>query len=309
MASSKLPIYSALVANLAIAVSKFMAASFTGSSSMISEGIHSLVDTSNEVLLLLGLHKSKKPADAKRPFGYGRELYFWSYVVSISIFGIGGGISFYEGVTHLQHPVPIEDPIWNYIVLGIALVFDGISFIIALRTFNAQRGELGFWRAVRLSKDPSVFVVLFEDAADVLGLLVALAGVFLGHYLHNPYFDGAASIIIGLILASVSMLLAQESKSLLLGESAEPEVLRKVAALTETDPAVIKVNRLLSSYMSPEEVVLVIHIVFQPGLTTQAITDAVTRIQRLIQRDLPTIRQICIEPSPAEGTLPQAAPL
>jgi cation diffusion facilitator family transporter len=171
MAASKIPIYSALAANFLIAITKFIAAGITGSSAMISEGIHSVVDTGNEILLLYGMHRSKQPADNIRPFGYGKELYFWAFIVSVLIFAVGGGISFYEGVTHIQHPEEITDPKWNYIVLAFAFVFDGISLITAYTEFNRQRGKMPFWKAIKESKDPSTFVVLFEDAADVLGSL------------------------------------------------------------------------------------------------------------------------------------------
>jgi len=296
MAASKLPIYSAFAANLAIAVTKFVAASITGSSAMISEGIHSLVDTSNEVLLLMGIAQSKKPADENRPFGYGKELYFWSFVVSILIFGIGGGISFYEGITHLQHPSPIEDPFWNYIVLGFATLFDGLSFITALKEFNVQRGSQPFWSAVKRSKDPSTFVVLFEDAGDLLGLTVAFLGVLLGHYFNNPYFDGAASILIGLILMAISSLLARESRSLLMGESLDQTTLQQVTALTEKDATVLKVLRPMSMYMGPEEIILVLIIAFEPDLTTVEINTAIDRIRATIQGEHPSIRHIYIEP-------------
>lgn len=298
MAASKVPIYSALVANLLIAITKFIAAAFTGSSAMISEGIHSLVDTSNEVLLLWGIKASKKPADEKRPFGYGKELYFWSFIVSILIFGIGGGISFYEGISHIQNPVRIENPVWNYAVLGVAIIFDGISFITALKEFNRQRKGVPFWKAVKRSKDPSTFVVLFEDAADVMGLTVAFCGVFLGHQLNNPYFDGIASIIIGIILTAVSIILATESRSLLMGESADAALLDSVVALTESDRSVITVNRPLSMYLAPEEIILLMDVVFDPSGNTGEITNAIKRIRERIHHDFPSIKQIYIEPYP-----------
>lgn len=299
MPASKVPVYSALIANLAIAITKFIAAGITGSSAMISEGIHSLVDTSNEILLLLGMNKSRKPADENRPFGYGKELYFWAFIVSILIFGLGGGISFYEGVTHLQHPSAITDPFWNYIVLGIAIVFDGISFITALKEFNRQRGDQPFWRAVRRSKDPSTFVVLFEDAADVLGLIIAFLGVYLGHAYNNHYFDGIASILIGIILTIISLLLARESRSLLMGESADKEVLNKVISLTEADPSVSRIAaKPLSMYMAPEEIFLVLKAVFHTNLTTVEIIEAIERIKKTIQKEYPTITRIFVEPEP-----------
>ncbi|PIQ20182.1 MAG: cation transporter [Cytophagales bacterium CG18_big_fil_WC_8_21_14_2_50_42_9] len=296
MAASKIPLYSALAANLAIAITKFIAAAVTGSSAMISEGIHSVVDTANEVLLLFGIHKSKKPANEKRPFGYGKELYFWAFIVSILIFGIGGGISFYEGVTHLQHPSIIENPKWNYIVLGIAFVFDGISFITALREFNRQRAGTPFWSAVRASKDPSTFVVLFEDAADLLGLTVAFLGVFLGHYFQEPRFDGIASIMIGIILTAISALLLKESRSLLMGETADPETLREVTKLTAANPSVLKVSPPLSMYMAPEEVILVLPVSFREEVNSREITQAIVQIRKTIQQKFPLFKQIYVEP-------------
>lgn len=297
MPASKVPVYSALLANLAIAVTKFIAAGITGSSAMISEGIHSLVDTSNEVLLLLGISKSKKPADKSRPFGYGKELYFWAFIVSILIFGLGGGISFYEGITHLQHPSPITDPFWNYVVLGFAFVFDGISFITAVKEFNRQRQSTPFWKAVKRSKDPSTFVVLFEDAADLLGLIVAFLGVFFGHLYNNPYFDGAASIIIGIILTAISLLLARESRSLLMGESIDETILKRVITIVEADPAVEKINTTpLSMYMAPEEIILLLPTVFQPALTTVQVTQAIERIKSNIQFEYPSITKIFVTP-------------
>ena len=296
MAASKIPLYSALAANLLIAITKFIAAGVTGSSAMISEGIHSVVDTTNEVLLLYGIHRSKKPADAQRPFGYGKELYFWAFVVSILIFGIGGGISFYEGVTHLQHPSMIEDPKWNYIVLGVAFLFDGISFITAQREFKKQRAGTPFWTAVKQSKDPSTFVVLFEDAADLLGLTVAFLGVFLGHFYQNPYFDGAASIIIGFILMAISGLLIKESRSLLMGETADEQTLQEVIRLTVKHPTVLKVNPPLSMYMGPEEIILLLPVTFREEATAAEITYTIREIRQAIQEQLPHIKQLFIEP-------------
>ncbi|MCC9136972.1 cation diffusion facilitator family transporter [Pontibacter silvestris] len=296
MAASKVPLYTALLANLLIAVTKFIAAGITGSSAMISEGIHSLVDTSNEVLLLFGIKRSQKPADRNRPFGYGKELYFWAFIVSLLIFAVGGGISLYEGIMHIQHPVLIQNPIWNYIVLGVAIVFDGISLITAVREFNRQRGSTPFWSAVRISKDPSTFVVLFEDAADVLGLVVAFLGVFLGHQLQNPYLDGIASIIIGLILISISILLARESRSLLMGESADQKELDTIVALVEADPAAQKVLTPLSMYLAPEEIVLVLPVVFSRDYNQATTAESINRIRQNIQKQYPAYKQVFIEP-------------
>lgn len=296
MESSKLPVYSALVANFLISVTKFIAAGVTGSSAMISEGIHSLVDSGNEILLLVGIHRSKKPADEKRPFGYGRELYFWAFIVSVLIFAVGGGISFYEGVTHLQHPHVIQNPLWNYIVLGAAIIFDGISFIIALREFNRQRGTTPFWRQVRKSKDPTTFVVLFEDAADVLGLIVAFLGVYLGHVLQKPFFDGTASIIIGVILTFIAWVLARESRSLLMGETLQPETLDKIVALCKSAGIVVDVERPLSIYLGPEEVVLILGATFKPHVETRLLHHEIDDLKKRIQKSFPVVKQIYIEP-------------
>ncbi|MBN3923988.1 cation diffusion facilitator family transporter [Nostoc sp. NMS4] len=211
--SSKKTIFAAMGANLAIAITKFIAASITGSSAMISEGIHSVVDTGDQLVLLLGIRRSQKPADESHPFGYGQELYFWTFIVAILIFGIGGGMSIYEGIIHLISPSPLENPMWNYIVLGMSILLEGFSWIIALKEFLPTKGKQNFWQAIKSSKDPTVLTILLEDTAAILGLLVALIGIFLGHLFNNVYFDGIASIIIGIILAIVAVVLARESGS------------------------------------------------------------------------------------------------
>jgi cation diffusion facilitator family transporter len=296
MPASKTPIYTALGANLLIAITKLVAAFFTGSSAMVSEGIHSLVDTSNEVLLLLGIKRSQKPADEHRPFGYGRELYFWSFVVSLLFFALGGGFSIYEGVEHLINPEEVTNPVWNYVVLAIAFIFDGISFITALKEFTRQRGSTPFWQAVRESKDPSTFVVLFEDAADVIGILIAFTGILLGQLLHNPYIDGIASIMIGLLLTAVAVVLVRESRSLLMGETPMPEELKKVIALAENNETVNKVVHHLSSFLAPEEVILVLKINFKPDTHNQQIIATIKSIRATIQEAYPHYKQLFVEP-------------
>ena len=298
--SSKTAIVAALAANLAIALIKFVAAFFTGSSAMLSEGIHSVVDTANEWLLLLGMRRSQRPASVRRPFGYGKELYFWSFVVSVCIFGIGGGMSLYEGVQHLRHPEPLRSPTWNYVVLGVAFLFDGSSFLLARRTFNAGRGQRSFWSAFRHSKDPATFVVLFEDAADLIGLLIAFLGVLLSHLLNNPYLDGAASLGIGLLLLIVATLLLRETKSLLLGEPAEAGLLQQVVALARADEAVAAVQSPLSSYLSPEELLLVVPIEFRPTQSATEVARAVARLQAAIEKQHPEARHVYIQPVEGE---------
>lgn len=297
MPASKTPIYTALAANLLIAVTKLVAAVFTGSSAMVSEGIHSLVDTSNEVLLLLGIRKSRKPADENRPFGYGKELYFWSFVVSLLFFALGGGFSIYEGIEHLMNPQHVKNPVWNYVVLGIAFTFDGISFLTAMKEFKRQRGNIPFWQAVHASKDPSTFVVLFEDAADVIGILIAFTGILLGQILNNPYIDGIASVMIGLLLTAVAILLVRESRSLLMGESASAEELQQIITLSEGFENVKQVESHQSMYLAPEEVILVLKVRFKEGIDVGEVGLSIAALKNDIQELHPHFKQIYVEVS------------
>lgn len=289
-------IYSALIANLLISVTKFIAGSFTNSSSMISEGIHSLVDTINEILLLYGLKRSQKPADDYHPLGYGRELYFWAFIVSMLIFGLGGGISIYQGIEHILHPEELGDPKWNYVVLGLSFLFEGISLIIALKAFNKSRNGLTWWKAIVKSKDPASFLVLFEDAAAVLGLAVVFVFMVCSHAFNRPYLDGVASVIVGLILVFVSFILARESSSLLLGEGIGPISQKKIKDLVETDPTIITVQNILSTYQSPEEIVLMLMVIFKDDLRTQDITAAIDRIRENVKLNSPLIKFVIIQP-------------
>lgn len=294
--NSKLSIYSALVANLLIAITKFIAGAFTNSSSMISEGIHSVVDTANQGLLLFGISRSKKPADKRHPFGYGKELYFWSFIVAILIFGLGGGLSIYQGILHIRHPEPIEDPTWNYIVLSLSILFEGISLFIAAKAFNKVRGELSIWNAVMHSKDPASFLVLAEDAAAVGGLLIVLICMYINHTFNLPVLDGVASLLVGLLLVFVSFILARESRSLLLGESITPETKNRIKELVEKDGSVTCVKNILSTYQSPEEVVLMLLVDFKDDLDTVEITDAIARVREAIQKEFILVQYIFIQP-------------
>jgi cation diffusion facilitator family transporter len=296
MPASKTPIYTALAANLVIAATKLTAAFITGSSAMASEGVHSLVDCSNEVLLFLGIRNSQKPPDERRPFGYGKELYFWSFVVSILFFAIGGAVSIYEGIQHMLHPEPIENQVWNYAVLGVAFVFDGISLLTALREFNRQRGDMPFWKAVRQSKDPATFVVLFEDAADVIGVLIALAGIASSVLFHNPHLDGLASVLIGLLLTLVALFLMRESRSLLMGESAPADELDAIKAILQAHPGVKEVTNQLSMYMSPEEVILLTKVSFKPDVSSQEMVTMIQTLRQEVQSRYPQYKHFIIEP-------------
>lgn len=292
---SNIAIVGAFVANFLIAIIKFIAAAITGSSAMLSEGIHSLVDTGNTGLLLFGEYKSKKGATSSHPFGYGRELYFWSLVVAISLFAIGGGMSIYEGILHIQHPEPMEDPMWNYIVLAIAFVLSTMSLYVAVKKFIEDNPGKQLYQAIKESKDPGTFSILFEDAADILGIFVAFLGVYLGHMLNNPYIDGAASIIIGLILCSLSFMLAYETKSLLIGESANEELLNKIVAVIKENPSVTHVRQPLTMHFGPHDILLAVDIQFDENLKMNELANRIDEIEHTIRANFSEIKRIYIE--------------
>lgn len=264
---SKIAIYGAIVANLAIAVSKFIAASITGSSAMLSEGIHSIVDSSNGMLLLYGIKRSKQPADKKHPFGYGKEIYFWSFVVALLIFALGGGIAIYEGIIHLQHLVEIENISINYIVLSAAILFEGSSLLIALKQFTGTFKLRGLLGKIRRSKDSAGFAVIIEDIGAIVGLIVALLGLLAGDLLDFAYADGLASIIIGLILCGMAVILATETKGLLLGESLNDEEIQKIEQILHKHPKILKYGLIKSIHFGPESVMLGLEVEFDDSMT------------------------------------------
>jgi cation diffusion facilitator family transporter len=293
---SKLPIYGALAANTGIAIVKFMAAGFSNSSAMLSEGIHSLVDSGNELLLLLGISRSKRPADEDHPFGHGKELYFWTLIVAILIFALGGGISVYEGIQHIKHPVDLTNPLWNYAVLSIAFLFEGISFYIALRRFQKQKPRTGnFWRSLSQSKDPGTFVIIYEDSAALLGILIAFAGVFTSHYFKLPIFDAIASILIGLVLAVVAIIMLVESRKLLLGESAHAYLVNGISSLVSEDKDVLINKPPLTMQMAPNEILLALDVQFRKDITWQELTKAINRLENNIRDTYPSVKRIFIE--------------
>ena len=294
--NSRLVLYAALVGNLAIAVAKFVAAGFSGSSAMLSEGVHSLVDTANELLLLYGLHRAAKPPDAVHPFGHGRELYFWSFVVALLVFALGAGVSFFEGVAHLRRPEPMSDPMINYIVLGVSMLFEGGSWTIALREFRAAKGALGYFEAFRQSKDPSTFTVLLEDSAALLGLVIALVGVICARAFNLPQLDGAASIGISVVLAIAAALLARESKGLLIGEPAHPKLRESLLQIAADDPGVGHVNGALTVQMGPHQVVAALSAEFEDHLTTPQIEQCINRIEQAIKARHADITSLFIKP-------------
>ena len=295
---SRIAVIAAVIGNLAIAVIKFIAAAITGSSAMISEGIHSLVDTGNGGLLLLGMKEAKKPADESHPFGYGKALYFWTLVVSVSIFGIGGGMSLYEGIAHIRHVAPealASNPAANYIVLGLAVLIEGWSFSVAIRTFWKAKGEKGPWQYIKSAKDPSTYTIVLEDSAAMLGLVFAFLGVFFGHLLKNPYLDGAASVAIGLLLMGVAFFLAFETKGLLLGEGVDAAMLADIRRRVESEPAVERAAEILTMYMGPYELLVNLGVSFKKGITAGQMHEAIHRIEGNIQGAYPEITRVYIE--------------
>jgi|SRR3954454_5220495 cation diffusion facilitator family transporter len=307
--SSKVVIYAALGGNLLVAATKFAAAAVTGSAAMLSEAIHSLVDSGNQLLLLLGINRSARPANAQHPFGHGLQLYFWTFVVAVLIFGIGAGVSALEGLNKINSPHPVENPWINYIVLGLALVFEGVVWIVALRAFRRSKGMLGWLEAVRQSKDPTVFTVLFEDTAAMLGLLVALTGVALGQLLDMPVLDGVASLIIGLILAGTATFLAIECHSLLTGEGVAPEVQTSIHAIAAGEPAVAQTNEILTMHFGPNDVLVALSLDFRDDGSAAEVERATTRIERRIKAAHPEVKRVFIEAQDREAHRRSQPPL
>lgn len=294
--SSKLSLYGGIAANVAIAASKFVAAYVTGSSAMLSEGIHSLVDTGNGGLLLYGMSRSQRPADAQHPFGHGKELYFWALIVAVLIFAIGGGMSFYEGIKHLEHPEPLEDPFWNYLVLGVSILFEGAALWLALRALvEKQAAGTSFWTTLRTSRDPAVFASVLENAAAVAGLLIALLGVYFGHLLHNPLFDGGASIVIGLLLMGVAVLLVSRTKALLVGEGVSDAMVQQVQDVARQTPGVAAVRPPLTMYLAPDDVMLALDVDFEDHLSATQVEEAIEAVQDAIRAMSPEFKRIFIE--------------
>lgn len=302
--SSTKAIVAALIGNGLVAITKFTAAAITGSSAMFSEGIHSVVDTGNQVLLLFGLRQGRKPPDEFFPFGHGKEVYFWSFVVAIIIFALGAGISIYEGVEALLHPTPVENVVVNYVVLGLAIVFEAFAWWFAFREFNKSRGESGYFEAVQKGKDPTLFVVLFEDSAAMLGLLVALVGIALTQITGNLYFDGLASIVIGVILALTAAWLAYETKGLLIGESANRPVVEGIRQMALAREEIERVNEVLTMHMGPAFILVNLSADFRDGLPAGRIEQAVAALDREIKQRFANVQRVFIE---AESSARRAA--
>ena len=297
---NRLVLLAALAANLGIAVAKFIAAGITGSSAMLTEGFHSVVDSTNQLLLLYGERASQKPADDIHPLGYGRELYFWSFVVAILIFATGAGVSVYEGVRHIQAPEPIEDATIAYVVLAISIILEGASWFTAMREFSATRGRLGWWQAVRRSKDPTTFIVLFEDSAAIFGLIVAGVGIYLTHVTHDPVWDGAASIVIGVALAIVAFMLARESKGLLIGERADPALINAIRAAFTMQDEVTGVQEIVTVHFAPRKVFVAASVDFEDRIAVGRIERLIAETEAALRAEYPQIASVYIKPKAAD---------
>ncbi|MEN8143777.1 MAG: cation diffusion facilitator family transporter [Gemmatimonadota bacterium] len=295
MAKGKKSIFAAIIGNGLIAVTKFIAAGMTGSSAMLTEGVHSLVDTGNGGLLLLGLRRGRRPPDEAHPFGYGKEVYFWTLLVAMLIFAGGGAVSIYEGIEHIRHPTPAGDPTVAFIVLGLAFVFEGLAWLVAWREFQHSKGDVTAWRAIRRGKDPTAFAVLLEDTAALAGIVVAAAGIWAARILEMPALDGVASVVIGLILATVAVVLARETRGLLVGEAAEETLVRGVRSIVEEDDSVAEVVRMLTMHVGPEDVVVNLDLRFLPELDATGIGEAVARLEEHIKHSFPQVRYLFME--------------
>ncbi len=293
--TSKSVIYSALAGNTAIAITKFAAAMFTGSAAMLSEAIHSVVDTGNQLLLLWGIRRAAMPPSARHAFGYGLQLYFYTFVVSVLIFGVGAVISFLHGLEKVMHPEPVDHAWVNYLVLGFGVVFEGAVWVVALRAFNTERAGRGWIAAVRQSKDPTVFTVLFEDTAALAGLAVALLGVFLSETLNLPVIDGIASMGIGVILGVTALFLAYESQSLLTGESADHDTRVGINRIARAEPGIVGLNQARTMHFGPNEVFVALSLDFEDTLPAGEVERIVTRLEVKIKAAYPQVHQVFIE--------------
>ena len=294
---SKKVVFAALAANLGIAAAKFVGAAVTGSSAMLSEAIHSIVDTGNQGLLLLGMRRSQRPADARHPFGYSREIYFWSFVVAVLLFAAGGGVAIYEGIHKIADPEPIENALVNYVILGVAVAMELSSFAVAYREFRDTNPNCSWWRAVREAKDPVTFVVLFEDTAALLGLVAALTGLSLAHLLGIPEFDGVASIVIGLILIVASSLLARETMGLIIGESALPSVLADIERLIRDGTGVAGVRDINSVHLGPHDIVVTAAVDFDDRLSAAEVERSVAAIRAAVREAQADVRHLYLAPT------------
>jgi len=295
-AESRTAIYASVAANVAIAITKFVVGAMAHSSAMLAEGVHSLVNCFDGGLLLLGQHRSRRPANERHPFGYGREVYFWSLIVAILFFALGSGVTIYEGVRHVLAPEPLGDPRWSYVVIAFAAVFDGASFVVGLRQFRRHMRGPGYWRAVRRSKDPSLFSVVLEDIADLIGLAIAFLGVFLSHQLRMPILDGVASIAIGVVLGAIATILLIETHGLLVGEAATPELVDAIQRAALDEEGVVAAARPASLHVGPQDIVVVLQVEFEPGLSAEQVAEHAAALDERLRARYPAIQRVVVQP-------------
>ncbi|MDB5580511.1 MAG: putative Cation-efflux pump [Bradyrhizobium sp.] len=298
--SSTVVVYAALASDILVAITKIIAAIWTGSAAMASEAIHSIVDTGNEILLLYGMHRSRQRPDWTHPLGYGRELYFWSFIVALLVFALGAGFSLFEGVQHVLKPRPIQAPIVSYVVLGLAFILEGSSWAVSLRQFTTAKGEFSYYEAFRRSKNPPSFMTSFEDSAALLGIAVAGLGTLGSIALRLPELDGVASILIGLILAGTAALLARESKSLLIGEQAQPALRRSILDIANREPHISRAHGLMTFQLAPEQVVGAISLAFDKQARSTQIEDQIVVLERKVQAAHPQIVMLFVKPQSLE---------
>lgn len=291
----KVVVYAEIAANVVVTIAKFIAAAVSGSSAMLAEGFHSLADTGDGLLLLLGQHLGSRPPDPEHPFGYGLEIYFWSFVVAILIFAIGGGLSIYDGIHSIMHPEQLEGALWSYIVLGVAFLFDGGSFLVAWRKFRKDSGKQSVWQALTTTRDMTVATVLLENSSDLVGILLAFFGVLLSHVLDLPVIDGIASVLIGLVLVAVASFLGYQSRSLLTGERAAPNMIQGIRQLVQADPMVTSSTRPMTLQLGPDTVLLGLELQFRPMLSASEAASAIDSLEQKIRSRYPIVKQIFIE--------------
>jgi len=297
----------ALLANLGIAASKFVAAAITGSSAMLTEGVHSVVDSTNQLLLMWGRHASRRAPDEFHPFGYGRELYFWSFIVAVLVFALGAGVSVYEGIIHIANPEEAVSPVIAYVVLVVAFTLEGWSTLEAYREFKTSKGKLGWLQAIRASKDPPAFIILLENGAAMAGIIAAAVGLALSQLTGDPFYDGAASIVIGVILAITASILAYESKALLIGEAADPEIIQALHRLVEAKKEVTSVGEVLTIHSAPDVVTAMLSVDFEDHITARDVEAIVCEIEKEVAAQFPIVRRLYLRPrSPTDHDEPCA---
>lgn len=295
MAKSRSVVIVSLISNLTVATSKFVVAAITGSSSMLAEALHSLVDTGNSLMLWLGVKRSRRPADQHHPFGHGKELYFWSFVVAVSMFSVGGGVSVYEGILRIRRPEPPSNLLWSYVVIGVGVASTVASLVVALRKMRQRNSKTRILEFIRKSKDPAVFTVIVEEIGDLLGLGIATVAITLSYTLHRPIFDGAGSIAIGLVMIGLSGILANDSRKLLVGEAADSKQVEQIRRIVEQDPGVKKVGQLLTMQLGPREILVNVEIQLEPQGSLDRLEQTIDRIERNIRSKNHAVRQVFLE--------------